>query len=69
MLLVDISEHPDGATAYGPTPVFGVSFLVRQIDGVWRIATLVGDRLPEPGWPPDWKEGWEYWDKVVREYG
>jgi hypothetical protein len=68
VLLVDISEHPEGAVAYGPTPVFGVSFLVREIDGVWQIANLVGDRLPEPGWPPDWKEGWEYWERVLREH-
>jgi len=65
VLLVDLSEHPDGAMAHAPTPVFGVSFLVHTEDGAWRIANLVGDHLPEPGWPPEWKEGWTYWDRLL----
>ncbi len=68
VLLVDLSHHPDGAIAFEPTPVSGVSFLVREIDRAWRIANLVGDRLPIPGWPPDWNEGWGYWERVLGQY-
>lgn len=65
VLLVDLSEHPDGAIAYEATEVSGVPFLVRQLAGEWVIANLVGDRLPKPGWPPDWRVGWPYWEKLL----
>lgn len=62
VLLIDLSEYPEGAIAHTPTQVFGVPFLVHRIDDTWYIANLVGEKLPEPGWPPDWKEGWTYWN-------
>lgn len=69
VILIDLSEHPHGAIAVGPTPVTGVSFLVREVDGSWLLANLAGDRSPVPGWPPDWREGWTYWERVLREHG
>ena len=65
VLLVDLSEHPNGAIVQAPTPVSGVPFLVRNVDGEWLIANVAGDHLPEPGWPPNWREGWSYWDAYL----
>jgi hypothetical protein len=69
VLLVDLSEHPDGAMVHAPTPVRGTPFLVRKIADAWQIANLVGDHIPEPGWPPNWKEGWTYWEKLFEADG
>jgi hypothetical protein len=56
VLLIDLAGHPHGAMVHAPTLVKGVPVLVRRIDDRWRIANLVGDHLPPPGWPPDWKK-------------
>lgn len=65
ILLVDLVRNPDGFMVQKETQINGISFLVRKIDGDWHIANLVGDHIPEPSWPPDWKEGWTYWDQVA----
>jgi hypothetical protein len=65
VMLVDLSEYPGGAMVHEATPVTGVPFFVRKVAGNWVIANVAGDHLPKPGWPPDWMEGWTYWDTYL----
>lgn len=67
VFLTDVSGSPSGLLVTAPTLLKGVPFLVRQIDDVWVIANVAGDSLPEPGWPPDWKEGWTYWADLLQD--
>ena len=69
VLLLDLSEHPNGAIVYADTPVIGVSFLVREINGEWKIANVAGDHLPQAGWPPDWRVGFTYFDRFLDNMG
>jgi hypothetical protein len=64
VMMVDIDDFPDGALATEPTEVRAVPFLVRKIRDEWLVANIVGDHLPIPGLPPDWREGWLYIEEV-----
>jgi len=65
VILIDLAKHPDGAIVKTETWIEGIPFLVREINGNWYIANMVGDHIPEPGWPPDCKEGWTYWEQFA----
>ena len=60
VLLVDRSSYPDQLIVWQPTPAMSLRFLVRNDGYGWLVSNHVGDRLPLPGWPPDWREGWSY---------
>ena len=60
VLLVDRSSYPDQLIMWQPTPAIGLPFLVRNDGYGWLVSNHVGDRPPLPGWPPDWREGWNY---------
>ena len=60
ILLVKIKDYPRGVLVQETTEIEGCRFLVRKIGGEWCLANHLGDHLPQPGWPPEWKEGWTY---------
>jgi hypothetical protein len=60
VLLANICDYPRGVLVQEKTEMEGCPFLVRKIGGIWCLANHLGDHLPAPGWPPDWKEGWTY---------
>jgi hypothetical protein len=64
VILTNLYEYPSGFIIQKEKIIDdNFIFLVHKIKDNWFIANMLGDHIPEPGWPPDWKEGWTYWDK------
>jgi hypothetical protein len=62
--LVDLGGTNTAYIVDRTTEVRAHVFLVSPIDGAWRVSSLSGDTPPTPGMPPEWNEGWKYFEEL-----